>query len=135
MEKSKIGVSVGLLGAMMFFMGTINILAAIIIAGYVLIKEENQWLKKAAVKMLIVIATFGVLLSCMNLVDNVLDVINVMINWFTYKNIRLPLGIDNIYRYACYFIEDALLLLLGFKALSMGTVKLGFFDKIINKHV
>lgn len=135
MEKSKIGVSVGLLGAMMFFMGTINILAAIIIAGYVLIKEENQWLKKAAVKMLIVIAAFGVLLSCMNLVDNVLDVINVMINWFTYKNIRLPLGIDNIYRYACYFIEDALLLLLGFKALSMGTVKLGFFDKIINKHV
>lgn len=135
MEKTKVGVSVGLLGAIMFFMGTINILVAIVIAGYVLIKEENQWLKKAAVKMLIVIATFGVLLAGMGLVDNVVNVINVIINWFTYKDINLPLNIDLIYRYACYFCQDAILLLLGFKALSMGTVKLGFFDKIINKHM
>lgn len=135
MEKAKIGVSVGLLGAIMFFMGTINILGAIVIAGYVLLKEENQWLKKAAVKMLIVVATFGVLLAGMGLVNDVVDVINVMINWFTYKNIDLPLGIDKIYRYVCYFGQDALLLLLGFKALSMGTIKLGFFDKIINKHM
>lgn len=135
MEKAKIGISVGLLGAIMFFMGTINILGAIVIAGYILIKEENAWLKKAAVKMLIVVATFGVLLTCMGLVDDVVNVINVVINWFTYKSIKLPLGIDNIYRYVCYFCQDALLVLLGFKALSMGTVKLGFFDKIINKHM
>lgn len=135
MEKAKIGVSVGLLAAIMFFVGTINILGAIVIAGYVLVKEENQWLKKAAVKMLIVVATFGVLLSCRSLVDDVVNVINIIVNWFTYKNIKLPLGIDNIYSYVCYFCQDALLLLLGFKALSMGTVKLGFFDKIINKHI
>lgn len=47
MKKTKLGISVGLLGAMLFFscyFGGYTI--AIIIAGYVLLFEENAWLKK-----------------------------------------------------------------------------------------
>lgn len=45
MEKSKLGISIGLLGALVYFMGLLNTTALIIIAGYILLFEQNGWLK------------------------------------------------------------------------------------------
>lgn len=135
MEKSKLGISVGLLAAIMFFLALINTTAAILIAGYVLLRESNEWLKKAAVKMVIVLVAFGVLLSCTGIIDDAMDAMNSLISNFTYRTIHFPLNLDNIVNYLLYILRDLLLLVLGFNALSMGTVKLGFFDKIINKHM
>ena len=50
MQKSKLGISVGLLGALIYFAGLINPLAMIVLVGYVLLKEENPWLRKAQLR-------------------------------------------------------------------------------------
>ena len=44
MNKIKLGVSAGLAGAILYFLGAISIIPAVILAGYILLKEENDWL-------------------------------------------------------------------------------------------
>ena len=51
MQKTRLGISVGLLGAAIYFMGLFSgYLLAVLLAGYVLLFEENSWLRKNAVK-------------------------------------------------------------------------------------
>ncbi len=45
MQKTKLGVSVALMGAALYFLGLFSgYVALIILAGYVLLMEENVWL-------------------------------------------------------------------------------------------
>lgn len=51
MQKTKLGITVGALGAITFFAGFFGgYLAAIVLAGYALLFEENAWLKRSVVK-------------------------------------------------------------------------------------
>lgn len=53
MEKTKLGVSIGLLGAGIFAAALFGgYVATIVLAGYVLLMETNEWLRRAAVKAL-----------------------------------------------------------------------------------
>lgn len=55
--KTKLGISVGLLGTMVYFAALFGgYTPVILLAGYVLLFEENEWLKKAAIKA---VALFG----------------------------------------------------------------------------
>ncbi len=55
-QKTKLGISVGLLGAAIYFMGLFSgYMVAVLLAGYVLLFEENEWLKKSAVKAIAVV--------------------------------------------------------------------------------
>ena len=51
MQKTRLGISVGLLGAATYFAGLFSgLLAALLLAGYVLMFEENEWLRRSVVK-------------------------------------------------------------------------------------
>ena len=51
MEKSKLGISVGLLAALLYFLGLLSgYLVTVLVAGYILVAESNLWLRKSAVK-------------------------------------------------------------------------------------
>ena len=51
MQKTKLGISVGLLGAAIYFTSLFSgYLVPVILTGYVLLFEENDWLRKNAVK-------------------------------------------------------------------------------------
>ena len=51
MQKTKIGMTVGLLGAAIYFIGLFSgYLTVVLLIGYVLLFEENEWLRKSAVK-------------------------------------------------------------------------------------
>lgn len=64
MQKTRLGISVGLLGAAIYFMGLFSgYLLAVLLAGYVLLFEENSWLRKNAVKAMSVMAVFSLLIK------------------------------------------------------------------------
>ena len=51
MQKTKIGISAGCFGAVIYLAGvTGGLLLAVILIGYVLLVEENLWLRRCAVK-------------------------------------------------------------------------------------
>lgn len=137
MQKTKLGISVGLLGAAIYFTGLFSgYLVAVLLTGYVLLFEENGWLKKNAVKAVALMAFFSLLTVGINLIPNVLGVISDLLGIFDVRFsygvvnsiISVVIGIINL-------IERVLFILLGFKALNQGTIAVPVVDKLIGKYM
>ena len=59
MQKTKLGISVGLLGAIFFFAGFFGgYLVTILMAGYILLVEDNAWLERVTVKGVVLMLFF-----------------------------------------------------------------------------
>lgn len=135
MQKTKLGVSIGLAGAALCFLGCISYIPAFLLAGYVLIFEENEWLKKTAVKMMIVTISFGLALVGVGLIQNVFGVLDSTFGWIVPFRIKAPFNLDTSLRHIISFLENVVLIVMGYKALTLGTIKSNFIDKIIDKHM
>lgn len=137
MQKTKLGITVGLLGAVIFFMGLFSgYFAVVLLVGYVLLFEQNAWLRRSAVKAISLMMFFSVVVTLLNIIPDVCDVITnfaflfngnfnttMVDRFFT----ALVGGID--------VIEKVLFVSLGLKALSQGTIYIPMIDKIISKHM
>ena len=83
MQKTKLGISVGLLGAVLYFTGLFSgYIVAVLIAGYILLCEENEWLRKSAVKALGVMIAFSLMTTVINLIPNALSFIDEIVSIF-----------------------------------------------------
>ena len=96
MQKTKLGISASLIAAGIYFLGAINFLPAFILAGYVLLFEGDSWLKKAAVKMTMVVIIFGILSVMVGMMQDVFSILNLTFGAIINKTIRVPLNIDGI---------------------------------------
>lgn len=137
MKKTKLGISVGLLGAAIYFMGLFSgYLVVVLLAGYVLLCEDNEWLKKSAVKAVSVMALFSFLITVVNLVPNAISVIDYIVSMFggnfyvafLSNLVSAVVAVLNI-------IEKLVLLGLGVKALNQGTIAVPVVDNLINKYM
>ena len=83
MEKTKLGISVGLFGALTYLAAYMSgFLVIILIVGYVMLMESNEWLKKTVVKALITLAFFSVLSVAIGFIPQVINFITDFINIF-----------------------------------------------------
>lgn len=137
MQKTRLGISVGLLGAALYFSGLFGgYVITIILAGYVLLCEENAWLKKAAVKTVAIMMGFSLLTSLIYLIPNAIGLIDSVLNVFG-GNFYLAFisniidVVDNVLGLA----EKLLLITLGIKAFNQGSIKIPFIDSLINKYM
>lgn len=129
MQKTKLGVSIGIVGAALCFLGCISYVPAVLLAGYVLIFEENEWLKKTAVKMMVVSISFGLALVGIGLIQDILGLLELC------NEAIWTFSLDKILRFIISFLRDFVLIIMGFKALKLGTIKSDFIDKMIDKHM
>jgi hypothetical protein len=134
--KTKLGISAGLFGAALYFVGLMSIIPLVVMAGYVLLCEENEWLKKAAVKAVAIVLFFTVISTLISLVGNSETLLEQLAGLFrTSLEIPFLYRIMAICRTAIALAQAALLLLLGLKALKQETIKIGPIDTIIAKHM
>ena len=87
MEKTKLGVSVGIFGAFLYVAALFGgYIAITLLAGYVLLMESNEWLKKTAVKAVATLACFSFLSLVIGLIPDAVEVVtgvfNVFFNFF-----------------------------------------------------
>ena len=136
MEKTKIGISVGLFGAALYFLGLISILPVVLLAGYALLFEQDAWLRKTAVKAVGISIFFAVLSAFVGLLSNaqglILDILSlfrVSVDLYWLSNIL------SICRTAISFLQTVLLIMLGFRALLQVNVNFSFVDNTIDKHM
>jgi hypothetical protein len=134
--KTKLGISVNLFGAALYFMGLISILPLVLMAGYVLLFENDEWLKKTAVKAVGVVVFFAILSSVVGLLGNTSSLISEFLSLFRLSISMSWLSkIVSICRTVISFIQALFLLLLGLAALKQGDVKLGSVDGVISKNM
>lgn len=134
MLKTKLGISIALVGAAMYFLGAISFTPAILLAGYVLIAEENEWVKRQAAKMVGVVVLFSLLSIAVGWIDDVVGVLNIIVRWFNSDvYLSVPANLTSLCRYIISIAKEVLLLVMGFRALGMKNVKLGLIDKPLDK--
>lgn len=137
MQKTRLGITVGALGAITYFTGFFSgYLAVIVLVGYVLLFEENAWLKRSAVKAITLMLFFSVLITILNLIPDAIgfvgNIASVFNGYFAIGKLNqiitaLVSGIN--------IVEKILFLGLGIKALSQGTIVIPFIDSNISKYM
>ncbi|MCM1539095.1 MAG: hypothetical protein NC254_11950 [bacterium] len=134
MLKTKLGISIALVGAAMYFLGVLSFTPAVLLAGYVLIAEQNEWLKRQAAKMIGVVVVFGLLSIAVGWIDDVVSILNIIVRWFD-KDVYLsvPANLTSLCQYIISVVKEVFLLVMGFMALGMKNVKLGVVDKQLDK--
>lgn len=135
MQKTRLGISAALLGAVVCFSGLFSgYLLVFLLTAYILLMEENVWLKKTAVKTVAVLMVFSLLNAVLGLIPDLISVITSIFNIFNGSfSIRILSSIISAARSVLGFLETLLLLGLGFKALNQGTIKIPMIDKLVDK--
>lgn len=137
MQKTKFGISVGLFGAGLYFLGLFNgYLIVTLLALYILLFEENGWLRRTAVKVVVVMAVFSFWITIVNLIPDAIDVIdNIALIFGGHVHISFISSLVNAVVTVLNLVEKILLLGLGIKAFNQGTIIIPVVDKLINKYM
>lgn len=137
MQKTKLGITVGALGAITFFAGFFGgYLAAIVLAGYALLFEENAWLKRSVVKAVVLMVFFSVNVAIINVIPDLLEFVGNIASVFNGNFSIIKVNqIVNVLVSGLNLAEKVLFLGLGVKALSQGTIVIPFIDKKVSKYI
>lgn len=136
MQKTRLGISVGLMGFITYlgccFGGYI---AAILLFGYILLVENNQWLRKTAVKAMILTIAFSLLSTFIGLIPDIIEFIGSIVNLFNGSfYLTFVSKIVTIITSAIGLIKTVLFILLGIKALNQGSITVPVVDDMTNKN-
>lgn len=137
MEKTRLGISVGLLGAIAYVLtGFSGYVPALLIAGYVLLFEENEWLKRSCVKAVVLAVCFTLIVGAIGLIPDLLSWVSSTVTLFdgsfNYSQVNTVIS---LFTRALNIIEDCLFILLAVKALKQGNLSVPVVDEMIDKHI
>lgn len=137
MQKSKLGISVGLLGAMVYFSGLINgLLLITILAGYVLLVEDNEWLRRTSVKAVVLFVVFSLASIIVSYIPEAINVIDSFVSIFGGSfSIPFVSSLVNFVNDTIMIIKNILFVILGLKALNQGTIVIATIDKMLKKYM
>lgn len=138
MQKTKLGISVGLLGAIIYFASAFGggYLVALLLCGYVLLVEDNPWLRKTSVKAVLLLIMFSLVSVVLGLIPDIWETItNLLMAFNKYPSSTFISGINSTISSAITIVKSVLFVILGLKALNQGAIKLPVIDKLIDKYM
>ena len=143
MQKTKIGIPVGIMSAAIFFVAIAGnfipygrFTLVIFLAGYVLLSEEDDWLRKNAVKALVLMIAFFFFFTALSLINSIVSLIIDIFAMITRVNIEISFFYEIIYliKKVIGYGEMALFAVLGVLSFNNGTISIPFVDKLVEKH-
>lgn len=136
MQKTKLGISVGMMGAALYFLGYVNFLCLVILAGYVLLFESNEWLKRTAVKAVAIVIGFSLISLVVGFGNDIFSTLNGILSWFDVSDrLSWPAKLDTIILNTAEAAEKLILLILGIKAFKQSSFTVKPIDNVINKNM
>jgi len=140
MEKTKVGISVAAAAAILYVtVVSGSVLALLLLAGYILLKEDNAWLRWNAVKAVAFWAVFQFIISAVGLAPDVIDIIGGIAKAFTNVKPEFVYQLDAFFGNGIngiiVFIRDLCALVLAFKSYKMSSVKVPVVDDVAQKSI
>ncbi|MCR5742405.1 MAG: hypothetical protein K6F92_01560 [Lachnospiraceae bacterium] len=141
--KAKLGIHVGFFACIVFLLAMFGGLTPLLlVAGYVLICEDNDFLRMSAIKALLIVI-FVALLNY--LIGVIPDILFDLFDWFSrifnaetsFNSLGAILKINQIFNFIHWIVntcEEVFLLLLAFLACGIKTVPVPFVEKLIEKY-
>ncbi len=135
MLKTKLGVSIALVGAAMYFLGAVSFTPAVLLAGAMLIMEDNLWVKRQAAKMIGVVVSFALLSVAIGWIDDAVSLLNTVVHWVDKdaKWLSVPGNLTSFCQLILNVAEEILLIVMGFSALKMKEIRFAPVDKLLEK--
>lgn len=134
-RKSTLGIPYGVLAAAMYVICLYSgALATLLVAGYVLLKEKDEWIKMQAVKVVLLMLVFAIAAIVIDLIPDAISVVSAFLGIFG-AGFSIPV-ISNITYFLSVtlaFLKILIFLGLAYKSLSEKTIKIPFVDSIISK--
>lgn len=137
MEKTKLGISAGMLGAVVYFSAALlGYISLFIVGGYILLVEKTEWLKKCVIKAVVLMLLYSLLSTVIGIIPQIL----------TLGSEEALLGSYYLYMAGAYqivsivlvvlnFARIGLFIALGVKALSEKTIVIPIVDRLIDKYM
>ncbi len=137
MQKTKLGISVGLFGAALYFVGLFGgYIALILLTGYVLLCEEDEWLRKTSVKAVILLAAFSLITVIIGFIPDTLDIITSSVRT-VFSSFSIPFipAIFSIILKMVSMIKSIAFIIFGLMALKKSDVKISYLDNFVDKYM
>ena len=134
--KTKLGITAGLYAAITvlvaYFAGYIGLA---LLVGYALIREENAWLRKMVVKVLLLTITFSVAYAVINFLPDIVGAIDSLLTTFGVEEFN-TYAFNNFFYFltdVVGIVEKVVFLVLGVTVIAEKEVKIPLIDIIANK--
>lgn len=137
MQKTKIGISVGLMGAIVYFCALFGgYIPALLIFGYIMIIEDNPWLRRTSVKSIILLLSFSLISTVVGFIPTAFEFIDRVLYVFGERlTVDFITKIHLVIESALGIIKPVLFVILGLKALSQGTLNIPVVDNVTNNNM
>ena len=135
MGKSKLGISVALLSAICWLLGYYGgYTVAVLAVGYVLVREENEWLKKSVLKLLVLMLAFSLANTVLYLLPTVMNLLYSFLEIFKVSfYLSFIDRILNFFSNILSFVKMVLFMAVAFLPLLGKEVKLPLVDDLLDK--
>lgn len=138
MDKTKLGISQGMLGAVVYFTAALlGYISLFIVGGYILLVEKTEWLKKCVVKAVVLMLLYSLLSTVIGLIPQMFSFSNgedVLLGGYylyltgAYQIVAAVLVVLNLARIGLFIA-------LGVKALNEKTITIPIVDKMIDRYM
>ncbi len=134
MHKTKLGIPIGILGALMYMLGLFDgYYVIVLVAGYILLCEENEWLRRTAVKVILTMMLFSVLNIFTGFASSIVYFIGNIFSMFgSYFYAPFITNFIEAIERIIIVVKKILFLVLAAKALNQGTITIPVVDRLIN---
>ena len=133
MDKTKLGISQGMLGAVVYFsVALLGYISLFIIGGYILMVEKTEWLKKCVIKAVVLMLLYSLISTVIGIVPQVLSFGSSEESLFGSYYLYLT-GAYSIV--AVNLVRIGLFIALGIKALNEKTIRIPVVDRLIDAYM
>ena len=138
MEKTKLGISVGMLGAAVYFSAALfGYLALLVVGGYILFVEKKEWLKKCVIKAVVLMLLYSLITTVIGLIPQLISLSGGEEPLFGsyYLYLAGAYQIISVVLVVLNFVRIGFFIALGIKALSEKTINIPLIDNFINTYM
>ena len=137
MQKTKLGLSVGFMGAILCCAGMfMGYTATIPLAGYVILMEEDVWLKATAVKVVSIMTVFSLIIAALSIIPDAIGLLNYFVVLFGGSfSVLILTNLTYFLQQLVSLAETVVFLMMALKALKLDTINVPMVDMLITKHM
>ena len=138
MEKTKLGISQGMLGAIVYFSAAVlGYISLFIIGGYILFVEKTEWLKKCVIKAVVLMLLYTLISTVIGIVPQIFTLGGGEESLFGsyYLYLTGVYSIVAILLVVLNLVRIVLFIALGVKALNEKTIRIPIVDHFVDAYI
>lgn len=138
MDKTKLGISQGMLGAAVYFSAALlGYISLFIIGGYILLVEKTEWLKKCVVKAVVLMLIYSLISTLIGIVPQIFSFGSSDESLFGsyYLYLTGAYSIAAVILVLLNLVRIGLFIALGVKALNEKTIRIPIVNHFIDVYI